>query len=217
MSRSATVELRAIEQIAEMKRVYSVIDSSLPDSVSACLVVASASPGEGKTLIAAGLASLAAQQHDQRVLCIDLNWRAPALHKHFGLNLSFGLTDLKPAQSLLEFAQPSGIEHLDILTAPKLNEGNGQVSGNKGLSATEIMTQAREAYDMVIIDTSAILPTNRSMVDPVTFSKAADGILLVVLNYVTPKQQVKRAHMILETSGARVLGVVVNQWKNPML
>jgi len=79
------------------------------------------------------------------------------------------------------------------------------------------MTQAREAYDMVIIDTSAILPTNRSMVDPVTFSKAADGIVLLVLNYVTPKQDVKRAYMILETSGARVLGVVVNQWKNPIL
>ena len=217
MSRSATVELRAIEQIAEMKRVYSVIDSSLPDSVSKCLVVASASPGEGKTLVAAGIASLGAQQNKQRVLGIDLNWRAPALHKYFGLNLTFDLNDLKQAQSLLEFAQPSGIEHLDILTAPKSNEGHGQTGENRGFSATEIMRQAREAYDMVIVDTSAILPTNRSMVDPVTFSKAADGIVLVVLNYVTPKQHVKRAYMILETSGARVLGVVVNQWKNPIL
>ena len=217
MSRSVTVELRAIEQIAEMKRVYSVIVSSLPDSTSACLIIASASPDEGKTLVAAGLASLAAQQHDQRVLAIDLNWRAPALHKYFGLNLTFDINDLKRERPLLELAQPSGIEHLDILTAPKSREGNGQTGENRGFTATEIMSQAREAYDMVIVDTSAILPTNRSMVDPVTFSKAADGIALVVLNYMTPRQEVKRAHMILETSGARVLGVVVNQWKNPML
>ena len=85
------------------------------------------------------------------------------------------------------------------------------------ISATDIIWQAREAYDMVVVDTAAILPTNRSMVDPVTFSRAADGTLMVVLNCVTPKQQVKRAHMILEASGAKILGVVVNQWKNPML
>jgi Mrp family chromosome partitioning ATPase len=55
------------------------------------------------------------------------------------------------------------------------------------------------------------------MIDPVTMSKTADGVVLVALANVTPRQQLKRAHMFLETAGANVLGVIVNQWKNPIV
>lgn len=217
MGLSPTVEIKVIEQIAEMERIYSAIGSSMPESGPACLVVTSASPGEGKTLLAGGLASFSAHLKDQPVLAIDLNWYVPALHHFFGLDQSFNFDDMKAEPSVLEFVQPSGIDRLDILTAPKFEQGGAKGHSPGNLAGVDIMRQAREAYDMVVVDTSPILTTNRSMMDPVIFSKAADGTLLMVLNYVTPKQQVKRAHMILETSGARVLGVVVNQWKNPML
>lgn len=217
MALSPTAELKVIEQIAEMKRIYSAIENSLPDSGPVCLVVSSASPGEGKTLLAGGLASYSARLKDQSILAIDLNWHVPALHRFFGLGQSFNFDDIKTVPSVLEFVQPSGIGRLDILTAPKFEQGGTKGLSPENLTGVDIMRQAREAYDMVVVDTSSILPTNRSMMDPVIFSKASDGMLLMVLNYVTPKQQVKRAQMILKGSGARLLGVVVNDWKNPIL
>ena len=217
MALSPTTEVKVIEQIAEMKRIYSAIESSLPESGPVCLVVSSASSGEGKTLIAGGLASFSARLKDQSVLAVDLNWHVPALHRFFGLDQSFNLDDIKTVSSILDYVQPSGIGRLDILTAPKFEQGETKGHSPANLKGIDILSKAREAYDMVVVDTSPILPTNRSMMDPVIFSKASDGILLIVLNYVTPKQQVKRAQMILKGSGARLLGVVVNQWKNPIL
>jgi len=41
-------------------------------------------------------------------------------------------------------------------------------------------------------------------------------VALVVLANVTPRQPLKRSRMFLETAGANVLGVIVNQWKNPL-
>jgi Mrp family chromosome partitioning ATPase len=55
------------------------------------------------------------------------------------------------------------------------------------------------------------------MMDPVTIAKAADGVALVVMANVTPRQHVKRANLFLANAGANVLGVVVNQWKNPLV
>lgn len=217
MDLSPTTEIKVIGQIAEMKRIYSAIESLLPESGPACLVVSSASSGEGKTLFVGGLASFSARLKDQSVLAIDLNWHVPALHRFFGLDQSFDFNDIKAVPSVLEFVQPSGIDRLDILTAPKFEQRGAKGNSPDNLMGINIMRQARKAYDMVFVDTSPILPINRCMMDPVIFSKAADGTLLMVLNCVTPKHQVKRAHMILETSGGRVLGIVVNQWKNPML
>jgi len=210
--RSEATELETMRQIAEMKRICSVIDTSLPDSGSACLIVVSACQGEGKTLISAGIASLVAG-YGKPVLGIDLNWHAPALHNYFALNRNFDLEDLRTGESLLGFVQPSGIENLDILTAPR-STANERA---RYLSGAEIIEEAREGYEMVVVDTAAILPTNRSMVDPVTFSNVADGVLLVVLNCVTPRQDVRRAQMILEASGAKMMGAVVNHWKNLLI
>jgi len=212
-----TAEIKVIGQIAEIKRIYSAIENLLPESGPTCLVVSSASSGEGKTLFVGGLASFSARLKNQRVLAIDLNWHMPALHRFFGLDQSFDFNDMKAGPSVLEFVQPSGIDRLDILPAPKFEQRGAKGNSPDNLTGINIMRQARKAYDMVVVDTSPILPINHSMMDPVIFSKAADGTLLMVLNYVTPKHQVKQAHMILETSGGRVLGVVVNQWKNPML
>ena len=40
--------------------------------------------------------------------------------------------------------------------------------------------------------------------------------LMVVLANATPRQQVKRAQTTLDTAGTNIIGVIVNQWKNPI-
>ena len=97
---------------------------------------------------------------------------------------------------------------MDILTAPAdysdLNTPAFPV-------AKRLVEQAAAAYDLVIIDSAAVFPTNRMMMDPVMLSGIADGVVMLVLTAVTPKQQVRKAQKIMETAGATILGVIANQ------
>jgi len=68
----------------------------------------------------------------------------------------------------------------------------------------------------VLIDTSKVFPLNRRMIDPIEVAKNADGAVMVVLTYGPPRQPVKKARYALETAGVKILGVIVNQWKNPL-
>jgi protein-tyrosine kinase len=207
-------EVRMLAEITEMKRIYSVISHNLNVN-PACLTVTSGARGEGKTTVAAGLAVVAAVHAKKRVLAVDLNWYSPALHKMFGVDRTFDLDVFKRDNSIKEMIRPTSIENLDILTAPSDQSGSQQQI-NQYYMGREIVKQAREDYDFTVIDTSSIFPTNRNMMDPVNIAKVADGVAMVVLTNETPRQHVKRARMFLDTAGVNILGVIVNQWQNPM-
>ena len=216
MNTSTTKHLDFLSEISEMKRIYSVIENSLLKNNSLCLVITSALPDEGKTTIATGLAAIAADQRDLRVLAVDFNWYKPALHKWFGLTQSFDANDLDQGKSILNSVQSTHLKNLDILTASPASHSDVNWDQDVNLPGKNIVAQAREAYDIVIVDSSSIFPVNRNMMDPVAISVDADGVVLVTLANVTPRQKIKHARMLLETAGAHVIGVVVNQWKNPL-
>ena len=205
--------LNAISEIAEMRRTYAAVEKSFADPGARSIVVSSAAASEGKTLTASGLATLVARQGKKRVLAVDFNWYRPALHSMFGLQQTFGIDKLQDGADITGLVQKSKTDHLDVLVAPLQDKRSIEAGVQLNLLAEKIIQQAHEAYDISIIDTSAMYPTNRYMVDPAVFSNKADGVVLVVLAHATPRKSVKRALMALETSGANVLGVVVNQCK----
>ena len=215
MSQSISREVKMLAEIAEMKRIYSVIEQTLNVN-PACVAVTSGARGEGKTTVAAGLAAVAALHANKHVLAVDLNWYSPALHKMFGVDLTFDFDIYKRDNSIKEMIQPTGIQNLDILTA-RSDQSRSRQEINKYLLGKEIVKQARENYDFTVIDTSSIFPTNRRMMDPVNIARIADGVAMVVLTNETPRQLIKRARMFLDTARVNVLGVVVNQWQNPMV
>jgi protein-tyrosine kinase len=216
MNPELTQQVHVLSEMAEMKRIYASLEASLPALSPRCLVLTSAARGEGKTLTAAALAVVAATQTKKRVLAVDLNWYAPSLHLPFGLDLAFDTRALQSEGAIMERVLPSGVDRLDVLVAPKpAPPGNG-AAGMGVLLGEEIMRQAVSAYDLVIVDSSAIFPTNRYMMDPVVLARGGDGVLMVVLANVTTRQLVKRAYTHLKSSGARVLGVAVNHWKNDL-
>ena len=217
MAQHIIENVRMLAEIVEMKRMCSIIDNALKKKNPACIVVTSGSPGEGKTTVAAGLSVVTATLKKKRVLAVDLNWYAPGLHEWFGIDMAFDVDRFRHNGSITEMVQPSGIDNLDVLTAPKPSEAREVSGGGEYLLGSEIIKKARDAYDFVVVDTSSIFPINRRMIDPVTLSSVVDGVALVVLTNVTPRERVKRARMFLETSGAKVLGVVVNQWQNPIV
>ena len=216
MNTSTAKHLGFLSEIGEMKRIYSVIENSLLKNDSVCLMVTSSLPNEGKTTTAAGLAAIAAGQRNLRVLAVDFNWYKPALHKWFGLAQSFDANDLDRGKSILDSVQSTHLKNLDILTASLGSHNDDNWDQDVNRPGKNIVAQAREAYDIVIVDSSSIFPVNRNMMDPVAISMEVDGVVLVALANVAPRQKIKHARMLLETAGAHVIGVVVNQWKNPL-
>ncbi|MFO7557653.1 MAG: hypothetical protein R6X10_02395, partial [Desulfobacterales bacterium] len=154
MKNSLNKKIALHGEIAEIKRIYSAIKSSLLKKNPACLVITSAVPREGKTIIAAGLAAYAARQNNERVLAMDLNWYSPALHQSFGLDLTFKFDALKRGASILDFVKPSGLENLDILTAVQPSEGSEVSFGETDAHAVFMIKKARENYSFVVVDTS---------------------------------------------------------------
>jgi Mrp family chromosome partitioning ATPase len=204
-------------ELAEAKRMCSALETALRAPKSWALMVTSAVPGEGKTTLVATLAAVAVRQRKGRVLAVDLNWHAPALHGCFGLEQQLDIDAVKGETSIENLVRPSGLDGLDVLTATKPGDRFAESNGDPTGLGIEIIEKARQCYDLVLIDASPLFRTNRRMMDPVAISKAADGTALVVLAGVTPRQAAKRACMILQTAGANVLGVIVNQWKNRLV
>lgn len=204
-------------EIAEIKRVYSAIETSLKHQESSCLVITSSIAGEGKTTMVAGLAAYAAKQPGERVLAMDLNWYSPALHTFFGAELNFDMNRLRNFDSILDVVKPSGLNNLDIFPAVRFNSDHDLSLGESEAIAIHLIQKARKEYSLVIVDTSATYPPNRRMIDPAIISKEADGVAVVALVNATPREDIKRAMKILDTAGANILGMIANQWKNPMM
>jgi Mrp family chromosome partitioning ATPase len=218
MGAQLTKPVAKLVEIAETKRILSGIETSLPQSGSACLAITSAARGEGKTLITAALGVTAAAVDAKRVLLLDLNWYKPALHQCFGLEQASPSGDLD-LEALLESKPIStGTANLDILTAPKADQATAARGITLSGIATGILDRVREHYDLVLIDTCALFPPNRHMVDPIAVARRVHGVVLVVLANATRRDEVKRACSRIDScgGGGKLVGVVVNQWKNPL-
>lgn len=201
---------QALEQIAEVKRILCTTEYALNNKTPATLLVTSAAQGEGKSLFAAALAAAAAQSGKFRVAALDLNWYRPALHRFFALEQTHSSQEIGDA-ALGALVCPSGEDALDLLTAPYDYADQSRLHGQAFTLPERLIKQARDAYDLVVIDSAAVFPTNRMMMDPVMLSGVVDGVVMVIMTGATARQQVRKAQMIMETAGANILGVVGNQ------
>ena len=215
MKISRKSKIKALSEIAEMKRIYSAVEPVLVQTEPVCVLITSAVPAEGKTLVTAAMSTLAAQKLGKRVLAVDLNCYRPVLHKCFGLS-NDNLQEFRRGLRVDDAVLSTEVSNLDVLTSVQTDSGPQDLYCDECLIAMEIIRQAREAYDLIFVDSSSVFPANRHMIDPVGLAGAVDRTIIVTLANVTPRQQVKRALVSLETAGAYVLGVIVNQWKNPI-
>lgn len=216
MDQNAIVDIRLLAELAEMKRTYSAIERFLPKSGQACILICSAEAGEGKTLTTAALSHVAAQKSGKKVLAIDFNWHTPALHSFFKARRNTTIGSLHDAGRITDFIQTTEVDNLTLLTAPKDVSDGEEIGLDTNLIGLDLIQAARASHDIIFIDSSPMFPTNRKMMDPVAFSRVVDGITLVVMANVTPRQNIKKARIILETAGAEILGAVVNHRQNPL-
>jgi len=174
------------------------------------VVITSAEPGAGKTLVSTNLA-LARAMSNQRVLLVEGDFRRPALGKILGISNDKGpgLTDvavgnvpLSKAVQKLEF--PS-LGLVDFLPSGQRPPNPADFFGSQTFA--QVFQRLAEVYDFVVIDVPPLLVSP----DAALLASVVDVVLLVLEAEKTTRQEVRAALRMLRQHRANLHGVVLNK------
>lgn len=192
----------------EFRKLKTQIFHRLPNPPHLILVT-SATPQEGKTMVSVNLAIAISQEINKKAILIDGDLRNPGIHLGKRKN-STGLSNyLLDGTPLSEILINSEIENLSIIEAGPSTSKSSELIGSKRMG--ELLKAVTESGDntYIIIDSSPIIST----AEPMLLSKMVDGVILVVSPDRTPKEAISRAMKGLDRQ--KIIGVVLNQidWK----
>ncbi|MCD4749526.1 MAG: polysaccharide biosynthesis tyrosine autokinase [Thermoanaerobaculales bacterium] len=171
------------------------------------LMITSAIPSEGKTMVAFELAKTLARA-GSRVLLFDADLRKPRVHKIIEEKNESGLTTLMLGEAELGEVQhhledPKG---LDVVTTGPLPPNPPELFAKP--SFDRLLMKARTNYDWIIIDT----PPIASVTDPVICAGHADMALLVVKYAGARHPVIRDAIRQLSRSGVHIAGILLNRF-----
>jgi succinoglycan biosynthesis transport protein ExoP len=169
------------------------------------IMFVSTRPGEGKTSVAA-LTSITLALNGSKVLLIDADLRRPAIHLRFKMGKGLGLSSVLSGKASLSEAvvEWQDLPNVHILPSGPIPPLPSELLSSKQMK--ELLSQARNEYDFVILDTPPVLAvTDASVLGPL-----ADAAVLIVRYGAVQRQVVHRCIELLDRSGTHLLGVVVN-------
>lgn len=168
------------------------------------IMLTSANPSEGKTLLCANLAQAYALS-DRRVVLIDCDLRKPRLHQVFQLDSQPGLSNyLTGGATLEEILRPTVIPNLTLISAGARPPSPANLLNSDNFK--ELLTQLRQQFHHIIIDTPPVL----GFADARFISVLVDGVLLVTKYNSTHKSASRQASQLLSQVHAPILGAVLN-------
>jgi capsular exopolysaccharide synthesis family protein len=170
-----------------------------------CVMITSASGGEGKTTLAAQLGGRCASA-GIRTLLIDADLRRGTLSRMLDVPQGPGLVNVLGGACEVEeaivgidtaaslFLLPAGMSGLDagrVLRGPDLGQ---------------MLERLRQSFELILIDTPPVLPVP----DALTVGQWVDGSLIAARSDTSRFPHVGRASRMLATARIPLLGVVVN-------
>ena len=187
-----------------IRHLHTAIMLSTSGQPPAAIMVTSANPGEGKTLVATNLA-LTFALDGQQTLLIDADLRKPRIHKTFQMGLRPGLSNyLTGGATLEEILRPASIPNLSVLPAGTHPPSPGILLNSQGFK--DLLEQLRERFKHIIIDTPPILGFSEGLI----ISVLTDGVLLVTRHNCTYKNAGRLVQQRLTQIRAPLLGAVLN-------
>ena len=170
------------------------------------LLITSAIPEEGKTVLAVNLAFALAQLEHVRVLLVDADLRKPSLGNFLKMTPSKGLnTYLRDGATFQEVCWKLN-SNLDVVPSLPLMEESAEL-----LHSSRMQTFLQEAcrnYDVVVVDAAPLIP----VADTQVLAPLLDGAVLACRAHSTPAELVKQSADML---GSKLLGTILNGAKRP--
>jgi len=171
-------------------------------------LVTSNIPNEGKTVVAANLASVIGMS-EKRVIILSLDLRRPEMHHKFGLSNKVGMSDLLAGKVSLKEAiwEHAIYPNLNIITSGRIPPNPAELlSSNKMKSVIEAL---KKEYDYIILDT----PPINYVADAVTLFKLADINLFVVKSDFTEVKHINEFNKLVEKLSLENVGIILNSVK----
>src|SRR5579859_496375 len=175
------------------------------------IVVTSPCPGDGKTTVACNL-SIAMSEIGRKVLLIDGDLRRPRLHKVFGVQNTWGLSDvLRGDGSLEEVPITHLVRQTDVKDLYMLPGGSCGVTPSNLFYSPRMSTflrRRRGEFDMILIDAPPMI----HFADARVLGHLSDGVILVIRSGQTTTESALFARQRFAEDGTRVLGTILNSW-----
>lgn len=171
------------------------------------VLVTSTLLGEGKSTTAMNLAISVAEEIHRSVLLVDSDMRKPAIHKYFGIQPEWGLSDYLTGRcDISQIFVRTSIPKLTIVPAGKTlsNSAEWLASDRMKFFLQDISTRYDNRY--VILDCAPVAPVTDAVV--LSTMPAVDKVLFVAQTRKAGKKEI--AHAIGLLPQEKLLGVVLN-------
>lgn len=170
------------------------------------VMVTSCTANEGKSEVSFELARSFAQNNN-RVLMIDADLRKSVIQRHLKLGkVRFGLSNFLVGQCSMEEAIcRTDDASFDMILAGPVTPTPSELLNSD--TFTQLLAQAREDYDYVIVDS----PPLGSVIDSAIIGKKCDGTILVISSGTISYRFVQSVLDQMLKAGCRVLGCVLNK------
>lgn len=167
------------------------------------LLISSPGASEGKTTIAANLASVIAQG-GKRVALLDADFRRPRVHKEMGMSNRVGLSDVfRERINLTDVLQTWDGLNLSVITSGSIPPNPAELLASQKMQ--QILVELEAQFDLVIIDSTPTIVTDSQLI-----AARVDGVLIVLWPGRTNAEAARAAVEQYRRVGARLLGVVLN-------
>jgi len=193
------------------RSMFSRIQMNSLNDYPKTILVTSAIPSEGKSLISANLAYSCAN-HGKKTVLVDFDLRRPGIHKFCNITNEKGLLSLinseqTDIQKLEELTQSTVAQiHPNLFVLP---------SGGRTRAATELLESngfdrihkvLRNIADVIIIDS----PPIGLFPDSLAMARKVEEVLFVTRYGKVSRKIAKSLLESLDETGAKILGVVLN-------
>ena len=170
------------------------------------ILITSALPGEGKTTVTVNLGVTLASL-GSKVVIVDCDMRRPSCHRSTGVENRPGFVQsLTGRIEILSCIMPvPNVENLSVIPCGPIPPNPAEILSSP--MAAALLRQLRDQFDYVLVDSPPLL----SVADSRILATLTDAVALVVRAYSTPYEAVRRARALLQATGARILGIALNQ------
>ena len=188
------------------------------------ILITSCGPREGKSSVVSNLAIVMAQVGLKTCL-VSTDLRRPVLSKTFGIKREPGLNELIMGTATFESVlnnitdiilgemkfedvrKTPGIENIWILPSGHIPSNPVEILESKEMD--NLIEALKKQFDVAIFDAPPVLPvTDASILAP-----KMDGVIIVYETGRTSREALLRTKVQLESTGAKILGVVLNNTK----
>jgi succinoglycan biosynthesis transport protein ExoP len=189
----------------ELRRIMIRLGRQLDFERKRCIMITSASRGEGKSLFSLHFSLVLAYHLPRRVLLLDGDIRRPVQHTVFQRELSPGFAELLRDEAPVDkVARETSVKNLDFIPAGEAGGRPSRLFADRRLRTA--MDKLRATYDIIVLDAPPVVPVS----DPLHFLDIVDGVLYLVMAGHTPRELSRRGVQILSEAGAKILGAVAN-------